>query len=222
MSVSASAGAARARVHVAETGAANLASVEAGLLRCGAAPLIVKDPQAIFDAELAILPGVGAFGPAMARLEGSGLADAFKARWKAGKPVMGICLGMQLFLEGSEEAPGVPGLGLVRGVAERFRCSLPLPQLGWNRVASDAGTDAVAGARSRLVRSGWAYFANSYRLAQAPGDFPAGTARYGEDFVAVLESPDGAALLCQFHPELSGPWGQDLITRWIARNRRSA
>lgn len=210
-------------VHVAMTGAANLASVRAGLERAGAAAMVTADPRDIADADLAILPGVGSFGPAMERLEATGLADAFRERWNAGKPVMGICLGMQLFFEGSEEAPGMRGLGLMPGIIGKFATNLPLPQLGWNRVAA---APAAPGTEA-LIEDGWAYFANSYRWNPGhagarwdgiPG-FRIARARYGEEFLAAAESLDGRTLLCQFHPELSGPWGASLIARWIEANR---
>lgn len=227
-------------VHVSMTGAANLASVRAGLERAGAVPVITADPRDIAAADLAILPGVGAFGPAMEKLSRTGLAEAFRKRWRAGLPVMGICLGMQLFFEGSDEAPGVPGLGLMSGIIGKFGVDLPLPQLGWNRVAADPVADPASGkpaGADALVKDGWAYFANSYRwVPDVGGDkggdkcgdkcgdfripgFRTSRSRYGEEFLASAESDDGRILLCQFHPELSGPWGASLIARWIEANR---
>lgn len=213
-------GSGKPRVAIAGTGAANLASVEALCLRAGVAAQVSDRAEDIAAADYAILPGVGSFGAAMERLSARGLDVAFRERVAQGRPSMGICLGMQMFCLASEESPGVAGIGVVPARIGKFGNSLPLPQLGWNRVGT--GTGAVADAsRSRFVKPGWAYFANSYRLAEPPPGFGAAWGVYGETFVAALEyyADPGAArpslLLCQFHPELSGPWGLDLFSRWI-------
>ena len=131
---------------------------------------------------------------------------------------MGVCVGMQVFFEGSEESPGVAGMGIAPGLLRRFPGDLPVPQLGWNRVRP---------AERGAVGEGWAYFANSYRLSEAPTGFATSWAEYGEPFVAALERPLAGGedprpraarpslLLCQFHPELSGPWGLGLIRAWL-------
>jgi imidazole glycerol phosphate synthase glutamine amidotransferase subunit len=201
------------RVAVAATGVANLASVLAAFARAGAVATPTADPGALADAELAVLPGVGAFGAAMAALRSRGLDRAFAERWRRGAPSLGICLGMQLFFEGSEESPEAEGLGILGGVARRFRRGLPLPQLGWNYVFARC-------AKTLALREGWAYFANSYRIEAAPEGAASLSAEYGETFVAALEAgpaTDGrpALLLCQFHPELSGRWGGELLARWL-------
>lgn len=204
-----------APIAVARTGVANLASVRAAFARLGRVTAPASDPVAFARAPLAVLPGVGAFGPAMDALRASELDLAVRERVEAGRPTLAICLGFQLLLEGSEEAPGVPGLGLVPGVARRFGAGVPIPQLGWNRVVPDAGGGVG------LVEEGWACFANSYRLgsgeaalARAAGWRPA-SAEYGGAFVAALER--GPSLACQFHPELSGAWGAALLRRWLER-----
>jgi cyclase len=196
-------------VAIAATGAANLASVIAGLRRAGAEPFVCTDPDEYVEAPFAVLPGVGAFGPARRSLEERGMDAAVRERARAGVPTLAICLGMQLCCEGSEEAPGVPGLGLVPGMVRRFGTGLPVPQLGWNRVEGPAAGP---------MTEGWAYFANSYRLESAPADFEAWTSTYGEPFVAALQGKSGGLskfLLCQFHPELSGAWGLRLLRAWL-------
>ncbi len=211
------------KILVASTGAANLASVMAALGRVlagtGSDAQISEDAADIAKADYAILPGVGAFGPAMEKLVASGIADAFRERFAAGRPSMGICLGMQLFCASSEESGGVEGMGIVQATVRRFVCNLPLPQLGWNRVAAGSYPDRP-GERG-LVADGWAYYANSYCVAEGPAGFRVSRSVYGEPFVASLEySEPGrgmspSLLLCQFHPELSGPWGQSLYRRWL-------
>ena len=246
------------RVAVAATGVANIASVLSALARSGAEAFLATSPDEIRSAPFAILPGVGAFGPAMERLAALGLDRAFKDRVASGAPTLGICLGMQLFCESSEESPGVAGLGLVPARVRRFAVDLPLPELGWNFVSradadtapAEAGGPATSGSvaaaaegpaaerggstaagsgsmteRGGLVEPGWAYFANSYRLGSAPPGFRAWTAVYGESFAAALQGtmPHNAGLLlCQFHPELSGPWGLALYRRWLGLGERGS
>ncbi len=202
-------------LHIASTGAANLASVTAMCDRASVRAVITEDADLLYRAERALLPGVGAFGAAMEKLETTGIAKALAARITEGRPTMGICLGMQLFCESSEESPGIPGIGALPCPVGRFQVSLPLPQLGWNRIVPAEGDSFLA--------PGWAYFANTYRVGSAPEGFLSARCVYGEDFAATLESafdPETgvpAILLCQFHPELSGPWGLDLFTRWMGR-----
>lgn len=192
------------RVAVADTGRCNLASMVAALQRNGADAYVCADPRGIVDAAYAVLPGVGAFGPVAERLRASGLGPAFASRIRAEKPTLAVCLGMQLVFEASEESPGESGIGALPGTFKAFGPGVRSPLFGWNQV-SDAG--------SLLSEPGWAYFAHSYRLDQAPPGWKAAMAEYGSPYVAALEK--GPILLCQFHPELSGDWGGRLIARWL-------
>jgi imidazole glycerol phosphate synthase glutamine amidotransferase subunit len=119
---------------------------------------------------------------------------------------LAICLGLQILAEESEENPGVRGLGVLPATVTRFADGLRVPQLGWNRVAAGDG--------ARLLEDGAAYFANSFKLDNVPPGWTGATADHGGEFVAALER--GPVLACQFHPELSGHWGQTLIERWLA------
>ncbi|MFH2113051.1 MAG: imidazole glycerol phosphate synthase subunit HisH [Spirochaetota bacterium] len=192
------------RVAVADTGRCNLASMMAALQRNGADAYVCADPQGIVDADYAVLPGVGAFGPVAERLRDSGLGPAFASRIRAEKPTLAVCLGMQLIFEGSEESPGEPGIGALPGTFKTFGPEVRSPLFGWNLV-SDAG--------AFLSEPGWAYFAHSYRLDKAPTGWKAAMSDYGSPYVSALEK--GPMLLCQFHPELSGDWGGRLLTRWL-------
>lgn len=208
----------KVRVAFATTGVANLASIMAAFRRAGAEPYLAPDAEDLAGAAFAVVPGVGSFGSAMAALRESGMEEAVKDRAARGAPTMGVCAGMQLFFEASEESPGVAGMGIARGELRRFPPSLPVPQLGWNRVRPQGGDEGGAAAATRyatLVQPGWAYFANSYRLSALPEGLEGSWADYGEAFVAAAERP--GLLLCQFHPELSGPWGQGLIEAWLKR-----
>jgi glutamine amidotransferase len=195
-------------VLVVRTGVANLASMLSGLRRAGADPRVSCDPASVRAATAVVLPGVGAFSAGMESLAAAGLDAAIAERVAEGRPLLAVCLGLQLLLEASEEGPGVRGLGVVPGEARRFRedAAGRVPQLGWNRVVPDAGCS--------LLRKGYAYFANSYRLAEPPAGFACAISQHGGPFVAAFER--GPLLACQFHPELSGAWGIDLLKRWLS------
>jgi imidazole glycerol phosphate synthase glutamine amidotransferase subunit len=196
----------RSRLLVVPTGAANLAAVFAAFRRIGTEPVLSSDPDRIRAAKRVVLPGVGAFGPARVALAESGADEALLDRTNAEESTLGICLGMHLFAEGSQEAEGEGGLGLLPGVAERFDASVRVPQMGWNRVET-AQTQG-------LLRSGDAYFANSFRLSVPGGadGWTFATADHGGAFLAAAER--SRTLVCQFHPELSGPYGASLLQRW--------
>lgn len=202
------------RVVIVKTGVANIASVLAAFHRLGADTDLSTDPETIASADFVMLPGVGAFAAGMAALGGKdgALASALKSRFSSDRPTMAICLGLQLLATASDESPGVAGVSIFEtSHVGRFSSvdgdghTLKVPQLGWNEVVPDDG--------ARFLTRGFAYFANSYRLTDTPPGWVAARAHYGGSFVAALER--GPHLACQFHPELSGPWGQALIARWL-------
>lgn len=191
-------------IAVVTTGVANLASVLAGLRRVGYETQTVNSPEEIYAAERLVLPGVGAFGAAMQRLAQLKLIKPLRERIEAGRPTLAICLGLQMLAAASDESPGVAGLSIFENRIERL--SAPrVPQLGWNWVESDS--------HSGFLSSGYAYFANSFCLRTCPNDWTASWSDYGGPIVAAVER--GSVLACQFHPELSGPWGQQLLRRWL-------
>jgi len=190
-------------VLVVRTGTANTASVLAGLRRIGAAPRLAHDAGELAAADHVVLPGVGAFDAAMDALRADGLVEALVERVAADRPTLGICLGLQLLAESSEESPGARGLGVIPARIERFSGPVRIPQLGWNRVEPEG---------ARFLEPGHAYFANSYRLGACPAGWTAAYTDHGGRFVSALER--GRVLACQFHPELSGPWGLALLERW--------
>jgi imidazole glycerol phosphate synthase glutamine amidotransferase subunit len=193
-------------VAVIRTGSANLASVLAALGRLGAVPRLVDDPDTLRRAPRVVLPGVGHFSAAMGQLTRGGLADAVRERIAAGAPVLAICLGLQLLAEGSDESPGTAGLGIVRGRATRLPDTVRVPQLGWNLVVPDQP--------GGVLQDGHAYYANSYALRETPEGWQAARTVHGTPFLAAIAR--GPQLACQFHPELSGRWGADLLARWWA------
>ena len=198
------------KVHVVRTGVANLASVFAAIERAGGAPTFAEDAATVTAAEALVLPGVGAFGAAMDSLHELGLVDALRARLQAGRRTLAICLGMQLLFEESDEAPGVKGLGVVPGRVVKLSGDVRVPQLGWNWVLPDSP--------SGVLTPGLAYFANSYRAEAAPRDWSVARTPYGESFPSAIARDE--VLACQFHPELSGEYGQGLVRRWLAGGAR--
>jgi len=193
-------------VVIVDSGVANLASIAGAVRRLGVAPVVSSDPAEIRDATHVVLPGVGAFGAGMTALRNAGLGTAIGEAAGRGTPLLGICLGMQMLCEASEEAPGVAGLGLIAGTCRRLPSEVRIPHLGWNSVSAEAG--------ARLVTSGVAAFANSYALRETPDGWTPAWTTHGLPFVAALER--GSILACQFHPELSGAYGAALLERWLA------
>ncbi|MDE2781911.1 MAG: imidazole glycerol phosphate synthase subunit HisH [Gemmatimonadota bacterium] len=199
----------RARaVTVVRTSTANLASVLTGFERLGCTVRTTADPGEVAAADRLVLPGVGAFAAARRAIASHGLEDALCERIQRGHPTLGICLGMQLMAHGSEEAPGVAGLGVLDGVVGSYESGEEgwrVPQMGWNLVTPAEGCE--------IVPRGYAYFANSYRLTAAPGDWLPVWCEYAGRFLAAVER--GPVVGCQFHPELSGDYGKALLTRWL-------
>jgi imidazole glycerol phosphate synthase glutamine amidotransferase subunit len=198
-------------VHVVPTGTSNLASMLAALQRAGGSPVMASEPARILDAPRLVVPGVGAFAAARQNLESAGLWEPLRERIDGGRPTFVVCLGLQLLCAGSEESPGVAGLGVVGEQVKRFPGTVRVPQLGWNLVEASPSC--------RWLESGHAYFANSYHLPSAPAGWAAAMATHGVPFVAAMER--GAVLACQFHPELSGAWGLALIERWLHQRPRA-
>lgn len=196
-------------VTIIRTGVANTASLIASFSRLGLRSVLSEDRDEIERAERLVLPGVGAFGSGVATLDRLGLREVLGERAGSERPLLAVCLGMQLLAEASEETPGSVGLGVVSGTVKRFGKALRVPQMGWNEVEPDS--------RTRLLTSGCAYFANSYRLTEAPEGWAVARTDYGGPFVGAMER--GRTLACQFHPELSGRWGLDLLARWAGVER---
>ncbi|MXW16235.1 MAG: imidazole glycerol phosphate synthase subunit HisH [Gemmatimonadetes bacterium] len=195
-------------VTVVRTSTANLASVLTGLERIGCRVHTTAEPREVAAADRLVLPGVGAFAAAHRAIAAHGLADSLRDRIERGRPTLGICLGMQLMASGSEEAPGVPGLGVIGGMVEGYESGEEgwrVPQMGWNLVTPHEDC--------RIIPRGHAYFANSYRLATVPDGWHPVWCEYAGRFLAGVER--GPVVGCQFHPELSGDYGRALLTRWL-------
>lgn len=199
-------------VVIVDSGVANLASIVSAFRRLGARVVVTNDPKAVEGAPHLVLPGVGAFGAGIAALRARGLDAAIARAVARGTPLLGVCLGMQLLCDASDESPGVRGLGVIPGSCRRLPDDVRVPHLGWNAVTASGDGEG-------LVATGVAAFANSYALAEAaPGWVPAWTT-HGRRFVAALERE--RILACQFHPELSGAYGEALLERWLAGAKRA-
>jgi glutamine amidotransferase len=202
-------------VVVVDLGLGNLHSVLRAFERAGAKPVLTSDADAIARADRVVVPGQGAFRECSVAL-GSGLGGAIASFIETGKPYLGICLGMQLLFESSEEAEGAPGLGLYRGRVARFGSDLhdpetgarlKVPHMGWNRVV-------VSNDRAPVENGAWYYFTHSYCCVPADPSIAAVTFDYGGSFCAATAKDNVFA--CQFHPEKSHRAGSRLIERWLA------
>ncbi len=195
-----------------ETGIANTASITAALRRAGGDVHTVTTPADVRGLTRIVLPGVGSFDAGMATLNEQGFIKPLKQRLAAGEPTLCICLGLQLLAAESEESPETAGLGIVDERVEAFPAGTMTPHFGWNRVTPNEDTS--------LIDSGYAYFANSYRLRDIPPGWTGATAEHGGRFVAAMSQGD--ILATQFHPELSGRYGAKLIERWLHETQQDS
>ena len=198
-------------ITIVETGLANLASVVAAFHRLGANVSLERDPEKIRLADRVVVPGVGNFGAAMERLTRLDIHQSIAERVEKDQPTLGICLGLQIFGLGSEESPQTLGLGVIRAHVTGISSSMISPQMGWNKI--------VASTNTNFLENGYAYFANSFSFDRIPEGWAGATCTYGTEMVAALER--GTFLGCQFHPELSGLYGQRLLSRWVNQEVRT-
>jgi imidazole glycerol-phosphate synthase subunit HisH len=196
-------------VTVVDYGAGNLRSLRAALERLGAQTDVTSDPGAVERSRVVIVPGVGAAGPAMARLRTAGLAEAIRSAAGDGAHILGICLGLQLLFDRSEEGD-TACLGLLPGVVRRIDWAGTVPHMGWNDVtAVDDGS--LGGALPAVC-----YFAHTYVAEPAEaGDVVATTELDGRPFASAVARGRVAAV--QFHPERSGPAGRELLAALLRR-----
>ena len=194
-------------VAVLDYGIGNLRSAQKGLERVGAEAHLTADPELIRRAHGLVLPGVGAFGPCMAALEDAGLDSEARRAVAAGVPFLGICIGMQMLFEGSEEAPGRAGLGLLPGQVRRLPDGLKRPQMQWNQLNLQRPDPLLAG-----LDGAWVYFVHSY--APDTTGTTIATCDYGGPVTAV--AADGVVRGVQFHPEKSGTEGLHLLANFVA------
>lgn len=192
--------------------AGNLRSVEKALQALGEQPVITRDADTILSADKVILPGVGSFGSAMGRLEQYGLVQVIRRVADQKTPFLGICLGLQLMFERSDESEGVDGLGLLKGEIRKLpdQEGLKIPHMGWNSLSIRPGTRLFAG----IADGAYVYFVHSYYLKAADDTAVAASAEYSAHIHAAVEQ--GNLFACQFHPEKSGDVGLKILRNFVA------
>jgi glutamine amidotransferase len=205
-------------VAIVDTGSGNLRSVEKALAHVGGEPAITSDPDVIRRAERVVVPGQGAFGAFVRAMRERGLEDALREAIASGRPFLGICLGLQVLFEESEEQGPVAGLGVLPGRVVRFRpasAACKVPHMGWNQVrrahaAPEApGDPLLAG----IPDDTWFYFVHSYYVAPARPADVALTCEYELPFAAAVRRDNVFA--CQFHPEKSHRAGLRLLANFV-------
>ena len=191
-------------IAIVDYGVGNLASVRKAFAAVGARAELVADPEALSAARAIVLPGVGHFGHCAREFQRSGFGPSLLAARERSVPILGICVGMQLLFERSEEAADEPGLGLLRGTVAKMRGVPRLPQIGWNQVRLRGSHPWLGG----LTDGDFAYFVHSY-AAEPEDGVVLGTTNYGTERVAIVG--DEGLLGVQFHPEKSGAPGLRLL-----------
>lgn len=191
---------------IVDYGAGNLKSVEKALLFLGEEVKITSDAKEILAADKIILPGVGAFGDAMEKLNSTGLADTIREAVKRQIPLLGICLGLQLLFESSEESPGVQGLSILKGSIRRIpdKAGFKVPHIGWNSLKINPDSRLFRG----IPQEAYVYFVHSYYL-QAEEPIVAAKTDYVTEIHAAVEKE--TVFACQFHPEKSGEIGLKIL-----------
>lgn len=194
--------------------AGNIKSVEKALLSFGEDVVLTRDKDVILQAEKVILPGVGAFGDAMGKIRGYGLEEVIHQVVNKGTPFLGICLGLQLLFESSDESEGVSGLGILKGTINRIPDSegLKIPQIGWNSLKFPKEGRLFKG----IPEDSYVYFVHSYYL-KAEEDIVTATTDYSTLIHASVEKDNVFA--CQFHPEKSSEVGLQILRNFIGIGR---
>lgn len=196
------------RIAVLDYGAGNLRSMEKALQRAGGDAFVTSSAQQARGADALVVPGVGHFGQCVRQFRQEGLEELAREWVAEGRPLLGVCVGMQILYEDSEEEPEVPGLALLPGTVRRLPDDVVVPHMGWNTLepaGEDPLLDGLAGAH--------AYFVHSY-YAQGEDEHVVATTTYGTAIAAVVRV--GSVVATQFHPEKSSDVGAALLANWVA------
>ncbi len=192
------------KITIIDYGMGNLHSVTKAVAAVGGEPVVTSDSKVIAAAAKIILPGVGAFGDCMANLRRAGLIPVIRQALESGRPFLGICLGLQLLFEGSDEAPGVPGLGHFKGQVRYLAVQDKIPHMGWNKLLLRSPSPLLAGAEGEYV-----YFVHSYHAEPADRSIITAVCEYGKEITASVGRGNVQAF--QFHPEKSSRAGLALL-----------
>ena len=195
-------------VAIIDYDAGNIKSVENAVRFLGHEVKVTADAGEILSADHIILPGVGAFGDAMQRLRAADLEGTIRQAVEAGKPFLGICLGMQALFEESEEAPGVKGLGVFPGKVVRIPTSLKIPHMGWNQLSLKTASPLLTGSNGQYV-----YFVHSYCCKPEDRALITSVCDYGTEIVASVGRGNISGV--QFHPEKSSETGLAMLKRFV-------
>jgi len=195
-------------IAILDYGSGNIRSVQRALERIGLAVEVTSDSTVAKNATALAVPGVGAYGSCLAQLRAIGGDEIIKERVARGAAVLGICVGMQILFEGSDEGDVSEGLALIPGRVRRLDAPV-LPHIGWNRVVADPKSRVFAGIESERF-----YFVHSYAITKKSESAINTTSEYGGEFLAAIEQ--GPLTAVQFHPEKSGAAGARLLANWAA------
>jgi imidazole glycerol-phosphate synthase subunit HisH len=192
----------------------NLHSVRKGLETAGVTPIVTDSPIELDRADAVVLPGVGSFDPAMKQLRSRGLVEPIRKAIASGKPFLGICLGMQILFESSEEGKE-PGLGVVAGKVRRFRLEpgMTIPQMGWNQLEI-----LPSSLWQHLSHRPWVYFVHSYYVEPVDPQIRAATVTHGSQTVTAAIAQDNL-MAVQFHPEKSSNTGLQILANFVNQVR---
>jgi glutamine amidotransferase len=198
-------------IAIVDYDAGNIKSVEKALQFLGQEPVVTRDKETLLQAEKVIVPGVGAFGDAMGKMHQYGLVEVLREIAAKGTPLLGICLGLQLFFESSEETPGVEGLGLLPGKIVRIpdKEGFKIPHMGWNSIQINPASRLLKG----IEEGAYVYFVHSYYLQAENETDVAATTDYVVNIHAAAEHENIFAT--QFHPEKSGEIGLQILKNFI-------
>lgn len=201
------------RIAVLDYGAGNLRSVAKGLEYAGARPFVTADARPAADADALVVPGVGHFGQCARQFRAAGFTDLVGSWLADDRPLLGICVGMQILYRDSEEAPGEPGIGLLAGHVRRLPGHVRVPHMGWNTVTAVRPDPLLAGVDGERC-----FFANSYYADPAEDGHVVAVTDYGPGFPSVARV--GRAVGTQFHPEKSGRVGLRLLGNFVGAVER--
>jgi len=197
-------------IAIVDYGMGNLRSVQRAFEYVGAEAIVTAHRETIESASAVVLPGVGAFGKAMSNLEQEGLTDVIRQVIAQGRPFLGICLGLQLLFEDSEEMGEHRGLSVFGGKVKRFEVGLKVPQIGWNQIHIRRASPLLEG----VAHGSYAYFVHSYYVVPADPDIVLATTDYEIDYASIIGQDNAFGI--QFHPEKSQSVGLRILRNFTA------